>query len=66
MKKHRDERALKILAKIYKDQRRAEIQLEEIKSTVSSTKEPFLETLKYILQWKIFQRYCDLLLPEIG
>lgn len=58
-KRYRDGEALKILSKIYKDQDRAETQLEEIKSTVSSTKEPFLQTLKYIIQWKMIQRYND-------
>ena len=57
VKRHRDDQALKILTKIYnKDQSRAQSQLEEIQSTVS--KEPLIQTLKYISQWKILQRYC--------
>lgn len=55
-KRHRDGEALKILSKVYRDQDRAQNQLGEIKSTVSSSKEPFLQTVKYITQWTILQR----------
>ena len=60
VKRHRDDQALKILTKICnKDKSRAQSQLEEIQSTVSSaSKEPLIQTLKYISQWKILQRYC--------
>ena len=56
MKKKKEDKALEVLAKIYKDQDRAQVQLEEIKSIVNTDKEPFLETLKYVLQWRILQR----------
>ena len=57
VKKHRDKQALKILTKIYTDPSRAQLQLDEIQSTIGSTKEPLKRTLKYIAQWKILQRY---------
>ena len=57
-KRHRDSEALKVLCKIYRDPTRAQTQLEEIQqASVSSTREPFIQTLKYIVQWKILQRY---------
>lgn len=56
MGKHRDSEALKVLSKIYKDPERAEAQLDAIKSTVSPVKEPLLQTLTYIFQWKLIQR----------
>ncbi len=56
MKKHKEEKALQILTKIYKDQEKAQAQLEEIKTVVNTAKEPFIETLKYMFQWKILHR----------
>ena len=56
--KHRDGEALKVLSKIYQSQDRAETQLKEIKSAVClASKEPLCQTLKYIFQWKLIQRY---------
>ncbi len=59
VKKSREDEALKILSKIYKDEKRAKHQLEEIKSEVASTQElgSLLETVKYVCQWNIIQRY---------
>ena len=57
VKSHRDEQARRVLTKIYGDESRAQAQLEEIQSTAGSAKEPFVETLKYVSQWKILQRY---------
>ena len=57
VKRHRDEQALRILTKIYRDPSRAQTQLEEIRSTACSTKKPFIQTVKNIFQWKILQRY---------
>ncbi len=57
IKKGREDEALKILCKVYKDEERAKFQLLEIKSTVTlNVKEPLFETLKYIFQWRIIQR----------
>ena len=56
MKKCRDGEALKILSKIYKNSERAEAQLKGIKSTLSSTREPFLQTCKYVVKWRMLQR----------
>lgn len=57
MKKRQEDEALMILSKVYKDKDRAQSQLREIKSAVNSRKEPFLETLKFVMRWKNLQRY---------
>jgi hypothetical protein len=59
VKKQRDEQALKILTKIYKGQSLAQNSLEEIRATANAKKEPFVETLRYMMQWKILQRYLS-------
>ncbi len=56
VKKHKEDQALKLLTKIYKDQDKAQEKLEEIQSVVNTAKEPLIETLKYLFQWKILQR----------
>lgn len=56
VKRRKDEKALKILTKIYKDRDRAQAQLEEIKAVVNTAKEPVAEILKYVLKWKTMHR----------
>lgn len=58
VKRQQEEKALIILNKIYQNKEQANKQLTEIKLTVSSGKEPLLQTLKYVAQWKNSQRYC--------
>jgi hypothetical protein len=54
---HRDEQALQVLIKVYRDEDRAQTQLKEIQSVVGSTKkEPLLQTLRYVADWKVLQR----------
>ena len=56
VKRCKDEKALKVLANIYKDHDRAQVQLEEIKAVANTAKEPFVEILKYVFKWKILHR----------
>ena len=57
MKWHKEEEAVKILTKVYGDEAQARRQVLEIKGVLSTCKEGVLQKLKFVLQWRNFQRY---------
>ena len=54
--KGKENQALKLLHLIYKDEKLAKEQLTSIKSTSSNTNS-FSNNIRFILQWKVFQRF---------
>ena len=60
VKRGKEAVASKILSKIYmKDDDKIQNKMLELQSVVNSTKEPFIQTLKFVSQWKFIQR-CDM------
>lgn len=56
VKRQKEKKALQVLNRMYKDESKAQSQLVEIKSSLCQTKEPLLQTLKYLCKWINFQR----------
>ena len=58
--KKRDDEALKVLQHIYSCQSVAEEHLIAIRLTFSSNVMTLSETFKYILQWRVLQRFAGI------
>lgn len=58
VKCQQEDKAEEILCKIYGSKSKASSQLAEIRSVVDSSSKTLKQTLIYVLQWKILQRYA--------
>lgn len=61
IKNDKEDKALKYFNRIYKDKETAEKKITDIKLSLSSNTKSLYKTVKFILQWKVLQRFVPIM-----